>query len=168
MQFEQQRQHIPSAVECIIQENGVSEEEACRELYKQVEDAWKDLNAAFFYPESPPMPLLLRILNYARVMELLYRAEDGYSYSINTKRRSQAYLLPQSPHCGHNIVCLAILKLPRPTTPHAFLFAIPAIRCFDGYWLPSSLLLSHGSGLPHLPPSMWTVNITAPITMVLA
>ncbi|KAJ8436199.1 hypothetical protein Cgig2_006886 [Carnegiea gigantea] len=85
-QFEQQRQHIPSAAECMIQENGVSEEEACRELYKQVDDAWKDLNAAFFNPQSPPMPLLLRILNYARVMELLYKVEDGYSDSINTKR----------------------------------------------------------------------------------
>ncbi|KAJ8436192.1 hypothetical protein Cgig2_006879 [Carnegiea gigantea] len=85
-QFEQQRQHIPSAIECMIQESGVSEEEACRELNKQIEDAWKDLNAAFFDPQSPPMPLLLRILNYARVIELLYKVEDGYSCSINTKR----------------------------------------------------------------------------------
>ncbi|KAJ8421041.1 hypothetical protein Cgig2_010227 [Carnegiea gigantea] len=68
------------------QESGVSEEEACRELNKQIEDAWKDLNAAFFDPQSPPMPLLLRVLNYGRVMELLYKVEDGYSYSINTKR----------------------------------------------------------------------------------
>ena len=87
MQFEQQRQHIPSAVECMILENGVSEEEACRELNKQVEDAWKDLNAAFFDPQSPPMPLLLRVLNFARVVELLYKAgDDGFTDSINTKR----------------------------------------------------------------------------------
>ena len=67
---------------------------------------------------------------------------------------SQAYLLSQFPHSGHNIVCLAILKLPRPATTHPFLFAIPAIGYFDGYWLPSSLPLSHDSGLPPLPPSM--------------
>jgi len=85
MQFEQQRQHIPSAVECMIQENGVSEEEACRELNKQVEEAWKDLNAAFFDPQSPPVPLLLRVLNGCRVVELLYKAEDGFTNSINTK-----------------------------------------------------------------------------------
>lgn len=44
-------------------------------------------------------------------------------------RRSQAYLLPQSPHCGQNIVCLAILKLSRPTTPRPCLFSIPC------YWV---------------------------------
>ena len=93
MQFEQQRQHIPSAIECMIQESGVSEKEACRELNKQIEDAWKDLNAAFFDPQSPPMPLLLRVLNYARVMELLYKVEDGYSYSINTKRYLVLFLV---------------------------------------------------------------------------
>ena len=86
MQFEQQRQHIPSAIECMIQENGVSEEEACRVLNKQVEDAWKDLNAAFFYPQSPPIPFLLRVLNFARVPELLYKVEDGFTNAINTKR----------------------------------------------------------------------------------
>lgn len=84
-QFEQQRQHIPSAIECMIQENGVSEEEACRVLNKQVEDAWKDLNAAFFYPQSPPIPFLLRVLNFARVPELLYKVEDGFTNAINTK-----------------------------------------------------------------------------------
>ena len=63
----------------MIQENGLSEEDACRELNKQVEDAWKDLNAAFFDPQSPPMPLLLCALNLARVAVLLYRAEDGFT-----------------------------------------------------------------------------------------
>ena len=86
MQFEQQRQRIPSVVECMIQENVVSEEEACRELYKQVEDAWKDLNAAFFDPESPPRPFLSCVLNFARVAELLYKVEDGFTNAINTKR----------------------------------------------------------------------------------
>jgi len=86
MQLEQQRQHIPSAIQCMCQESGVSEEEACRELNMQIEDAWKDINAAFFDPQSPPRTLLLRILNYARVMELLYKVEDGYTNSINTKR----------------------------------------------------------------------------------
>ncbi|KAJ8436255.1 hypothetical protein Cgig2_023430 [Carnegiea gigantea] len=85
-QFEQQRQHIPSAVECMIQANGLSEEEACRELNKQVEDAWKDLNAAFFDPQSPPMPFLSCVLNFARVAKLLYKVEDGFTNAINTKR----------------------------------------------------------------------------------
>jgi len=70
----------------MIQENGLSEEDACRELNKQVEDAWKDLNAAFFDPQSPPMPFLSCVLNCARLPQLVYKVEDGFTNAINTKR----------------------------------------------------------------------------------
>ncbi|KAF2308720.1 hypothetical protein GH714_013958 [Hevea brasiliensis] len=42
--FEQSRGHVASAVECYIKQYGVSEQEACYELNKQVENAWKDIN----------------------------------------------------------------------------------------------------------------------------
>ncbi|KAB2059680.1 hypothetical protein ES319_A11G323000v1 [Gossypium barbadense] len=42
--FEQERGHCASAVECYMREHAVSEEEACTELKKQVENAWKDIN----------------------------------------------------------------------------------------------------------------------------
>jgi len=86
LQFEQQREHVPSAIECYMHQ-GVSEDEACRELNKQVENAWKDLNEAFLDSQRCiPKPLLMRILNLARVMDLLYKKEDGYTNSTDTKR----------------------------------------------------------------------------------
>ena len=69
----------------MCQENGVLEE-ACRKLNKRIKDPWKDLNATFFDPQSPTMPFLLCVLNCARLPELFYKAEDGFTNSINTKR----------------------------------------------------------------------------------
>ncbi|KAG6577414.1 hypothetical protein SDJN03_24988, partial [Cucurbita argyrosperma subsp. sororia] len=58
--FEQEREHVASAVECYIEQYGCSEEEACVELHKQVVDAWKDVNEACLHPITVPMPILMR------------------------------------------------------------------------------------------------------------
>ncbi|MFQ6652353.1 hypothetical protein Gotur_024258 [Gossypium turneri] len=47
--FEQERGHCVSAVECYMREHAVSEEEACSELKKQVENAWKDINQELIF-----------------------------------------------------------------------------------------------------------------------
>jgi hypothetical protein len=60
-------------------QNGATEEEATNELCKQVRDAWKDINEGCLYPTTVPMPLLTRILNLARVMDVVYKDEDGYT-----------------------------------------------------------------------------------------
>uniref|UniRef100_A0A2N9I731 Uncharacterized protein n=1 Tax=Fagus sylvatica TaxID=28930 RepID=A0A2N9I731_FAGSY len=70
---------LPSAVECYMAQNGATEEEATNELCKQVRDAWKDINEECLYPTTVPMPLLTRILNLARVMDVVYKDEDGYT-----------------------------------------------------------------------------------------
>ncbi|MFQ6652352.1 hypothetical protein Gotur_024258 [Gossypium turneri] len=43
------RGHCVSAVECYMREHAVSEEEACSELKKQVENAWKDINQELIF-----------------------------------------------------------------------------------------------------------------------
>ncbi|CAK9321897.1 unnamed protein product [Citrullus colocynthis] len=77
--FEQEREHVASAVECYMEQYGCSEEEACVELHKQVVDAWKDTNEACLHPIAVPMPILMRVVNFSRVMNLLYLDEDGYT-----------------------------------------------------------------------------------------
>ncbi|XP_022985195.1 (+)-gamma-cadinene synthase-like [Cucurbita maxima] len=77
--FEQQREHVASAVECYMEQYGCSENEACIELHKQVVDAWKDINEACLHPIDVPMPILMRIVNVSRVINLLYTDEDGYT-----------------------------------------------------------------------------------------
>nr|QEE82240.1 alpha-cis-bergamotene synthase [Prunus dulcis] len=80
-QFEQKRGHVASAVECYMKEYGATEEEANIELSKQVNNAWKDINETSIQNTTIPVPLLLRILNLARVVEVLYKHGDGFTHA---------------------------------------------------------------------------------------
>lgn len=79
MQFERKREHIPSSIECYVEEHVVSKEDAIEEFNKQIEAAWKDLNEGFLRPTKIPIPLLYRILNHARITEVIYRKGDWYT-----------------------------------------------------------------------------------------
>ena len=79
VQFEQKRGHVASAVECYMKQYGVSKEEAYDEFKKQVESAWKDNNEEFLQPTAVPVPLLTRVLNFSRMVDVLYKDEDEYT-----------------------------------------------------------------------------------------
>ncbi|KAK4484398.1 hypothetical protein RD792_006977 [Penstemon davidsonii] len=83
LQFEQKK----SAVHCYMnQNNNSSKEETFDELEKQVSRAWKDINQECLDPMVVvSMPILMRIVNSALVMYLLYKDEDGYTNSNNSK-----------------------------------------------------------------------------------
>ncbi|KAK4439855.1 Beta-caryophyllene synthase [Sesamum alatum] len=68
-----------SAVECYMTQYGASQEEAFDELKKQVSKAWKDINQECLIPTVVSVPILMRILNSARVIHLLYSDGDGYT-----------------------------------------------------------------------------------------
>lgn len=86
-QFERERNHIPSAVECYMKENGVSKIEAVNELNSRIEDAWKEVNEGFLRPTKVPDELLYRIINLARVIEVVYKNGDGYTHVSPEKKR---------------------------------------------------------------------------------
>ncbi|KAK5786704.1 hypothetical protein PVK06_041347 [Gossypium arboreum] len=72
--FEQERGHCALAVECYMREHAVSEAAACRELMKQVENAWKDIDQELIFGEISkvvPRPVLTRILNLTRVLDFI-------------------------------------------------------------------------------------------------
>ncbi|XP_044494132.1 (-)-germacrene D synthase-like [Mangifera indica] len=77
--FEQKRGHAASAVECFQKQYGATEEAAYKEFRKQITDAWKDLNEELLLPTALPMPLPVRILNFSRVIDVVYKDGDGYS-----------------------------------------------------------------------------------------
>ncbi|TXG67320.1 hypothetical protein EZV62_008595 [Acer yangbiense] len=79
--FEQKRGHVASSVECFMNQHGATEEETCNEFRKQVRSAWKDINEECLLPTVVPMPLLTRILNLARVIDVIYKDEDGYTHA---------------------------------------------------------------------------------------
>uniref|UniRef100_A0A7J6HK32 Beta-caryophyllene synthase TPS9FN n=1 Tax=Cannabis sativa TaxID=3483 RepID=TS9FN_CANSA len=96
--FEQQRDHSPSTVESYMRQYGVSEQEACDELRKQVINSWKEINKAFLRPSNVPYPVLSLVLNFSRVMDLLYKDGDGYTHiGKETKNSVVALLIDQIP-----------------------------------------------------------------------
>lgn len=95
IKFEQERGHVASAVECYMKQHGVSEEKACDELNKKVEDAWKDINEELVIRPTSGVPgaVLERILNLARVMDFLYKEGDGYTHVGNVAKTGISSLL---------------------------------------------------------------------------
>ncbi|KAB2032831.1 hypothetical protein ES319_D05G404900v1 [Gossypium barbadense] len=78
--FKQRREDDFSRIECYMEEYGVMVQEAYNVFYKHIESAWKDVNKGFLKPTEMPIEVLNRILNLARVMNVLYSEGDGYTY----------------------------------------------------------------------------------------
>ncbi len=64
-----------------MKQHGATESEAINELQKEIRDAWKDINQECLYPTIVPMPLVTRILNFTRVIDVIYKDEDGYRHA---------------------------------------------------------------------------------------
>ncbi|KAJ6969907.1 valencene synthase-like [Populus alba x Populus x berolinensis] len=94
--FEQERGHAASGVECYIRQYGLSEQEVYKEFHMQVVNAWKDINEEFLKPTAVPMPLLERILNLSRVMDVIYKEEDEYTHVGEVMKNNIASLFIDS------------------------------------------------------------------------
>ncbi|KAG6745712.1 hypothetical protein POTOM_050215 [Populus tomentosa] len=94
--FEQERGHAASGVECYIRQYGLSEQEVYKEFHMQVVNAWKDINEECLKPTAVPMPLLERILNLSRVIDVIYKEEDGYTQVGKLMKNNVASLLIDS------------------------------------------------------------------------
>ena len=96
MQFEQSsRNHVASSMQCYMKQHGIKDEkEAYEELEKLVEDAWKDVNQAMLQPYKVPKPCLDRLLNLARVPNVMYKGRtDGYTLVNDTIMHKVASVL---------------------------------------------------------------------------
>ncbi|WRX28423.1 Terpene synthase [Theobroma cacao] len=80
-EFEQKRGHVASSVECYMKQYDTTRQKAVDEFYRQISEAWKDVNEECLHPTSVPMPLLMRIINLARVIDVAYKDGDGYTFS---------------------------------------------------------------------------------------
>lgn len=81
-----------------MKQHGLSEQEVCEELYREVNNAWKDINEECLNPTAVPMPLLMRALNLARVIDVVYKEGDGYTHVGNEmKQNVSALLIDQVP-----------------------------------------------------------------------
>ncbi|KAJ8428541.1 hypothetical protein Cgig2_003789 [Carnegiea gigantea] len=92
--FEQTRTHVASSVQChVIRHGALSEEYAHEALKDKVEEAWKDLNEAMLRPFAIAKPLLDRILDMARVSDVAYKGEDGYTIVSQAMKDREKLLL---------------------------------------------------------------------------
>ncbi|KAE8679113.1 (+)-delta-cadinene synthase isozyme XC14 [Hibiscus syriacus] len=78
--FKHRREDDCSAIECYMEQYGVTAQEAYDEFNKHIESSWKDVNEELLKPTEMPTPVLCRSLNLARVMDVLYREGDGYTH----------------------------------------------------------------------------------------
>ncbi|KAM4103192.1 hypothetical protein ACJW30_06G060600 [Castanea mollissima] len=91
--FEQERGHAASAVECYMKQHGVSEQVVHDEFNKQVANAWKNINEECLRPTVIPMPLLMCVLNLARVIDVIYKEGDGYTHIGKEMKNNVASVL---------------------------------------------------------------------------
>ncbi|CAI0454670.1 unnamed protein product, partial [Linum tenue] len=81
-QFEQKRNHWPSAIECYIKEYGVSEVEAVEFLWKVISKLWKDIAEEYCQkPIQLPYTLTNRLLNLTRCANIVYEKDDYITHS---------------------------------------------------------------------------------------
>ncbi|MBA0879584.1 hypothetical protein Goshw_001561 [Gossypium schwendimanii] len=69
-----------STIDYYMEEYGVTAEETYDVFNNYIESAWKDMNQEFLKPTEMPTEVLDRSLNLTRVMDVLYREGDGYTY----------------------------------------------------------------------------------------
>ena len=77
-----------------MKQHGAAEEETIEEFRRQIANAWMDINEECLESTQVAKPLLMRSLNLSRVIDVLYKDEDGYTHSGgNTKKYIAALLL---------------------------------------------------------------------------
>ncbi|CAL5439967.1 unnamed protein product [Camellia sinensis] len=77
---EQERAHVATGLDCYMKQHGVSKQEAIVELYKMIENAWRDINEEMIKPTAISMKLLIRVLNLSRISDVVYKYVDGYTH----------------------------------------------------------------------------------------
>ncbi|KAL2466533.1 Alpha-humulene/(-)-(E)-beta-caryophyllene synthase [Abeliophyllum distichum] len=77
---EKERGQIATGIELYMKDNGMTKEETTDKLLEMVSNAWKDSNEECLRPTSSSKEILLRILNFERLIDIVYKGnEDGYT-----------------------------------------------------------------------------------------
>nr|XP_019702729.1 beta-eudesmol synthase isoform X2 [Elaeis guineensis] len=92
-EFEQERNHVSSAVQCYIKEHGASVQGACEKLLGMIEEEWKILNNECLNMTAMPKSLIMPIINNARTIETMYRKSDSYTHASTTMKDRITLLL---------------------------------------------------------------------------
>ncbi|KAJ0248666.1 Alpha-humulene/(-)-(E)-beta-caryophyllene synthase [Hirschfeldia incana] len=96
-EFEQKREHVATGIDCYMKKFGVSKERAVEGIETLLSDAWKDMNQELMRPHSAPFPLLMRIFNLSRVIDVFYRYQDCYTHPEFLKEHIVSLFIEEIP-----------------------------------------------------------------------
>ncbi|KAI3760922.1 hypothetical protein L1987_51325 [Smallanthus sonchifolius] len=82
--FERERSPSATGVDAYMKTFGVSENVAVEALQNIVEETWKDINEGCLKPREVPMDILAPIVNLARMVDVVYRYDDGFTFPEKT------------------------------------------------------------------------------------
>ncbi|MFS7973245.1 putative alpha-isocomene synthase [Helianthus anomalus] len=77
---EQQRMHVASGIECYMKEHDVTEQHVHDLFNEKVEEAWKEMNLESLRCKDVEMPVITRVINLARAMDVLYKNKDHFTH----------------------------------------------------------------------------------------
>ncbi|CAN1308789.1 Probable terpene synthase 3 [Linum perenne] len=93
-QFEQKRGHIPSSVECYMKQYDVSRQEAVEAVNMMIDEDRKDINKEYLnQPSFVSKEVGSVFVGLARVMEVLYKDSDIYTFSDTVTKDMMTALL---------------------------------------------------------------------------
>ncbi|KAL7616054.1 hypothetical protein Lser_V15G03170 [Lactuca serriola] len=78
--WEQERKHVASVIECYTKEFDVNKEHLPGFFNEKVEDAWKEMNKESITCKDVKMTINIRVINLARIMDLLYKNKDHFTH----------------------------------------------------------------------------------------
>ncbi|CAI0409422.1 unnamed protein product [Linum tenue] len=78
--FERNRKHVASAVECYMKEHDVSQEDAIVVLWEEISKSWKTMIKEYEKPTPFPAIVTDRVLNFARLISVMYRKGDAFTH----------------------------------------------------------------------------------------
>lgn len=84
MQFERKRALGATSIDAYVKTFGVPEHVAVDELEKLIENAWKDINEGCLKPMQVSLEMLSRILNFTRVVYVVYKFNDSFTFTKET------------------------------------------------------------------------------------
>ncbi|EOA20336.1 hypothetical protein CARUB_v10000642mg [Capsella rubella] len=96
-EFEHKREHVATGIDCYMKQYGVSKEIGIEVMGNIVSDAWKDLTQELMRPHAFPFPLLMRIFNLSRVIDVFYRYQDAYTHPECLKEHIVSLLIEKIP-----------------------------------------------------------------------
>ncbi|XP_071717084.1 alpha-isocomene synthase-like [Rutidosis leptorrhynchoides] len=77
---EQERMHVASGIQCYMKEYDVSEQHVYDVFNQKVEEAWKEMNEETMKCKDVELPIIMRVINLARAMDVLYKNKDHYTH----------------------------------------------------------------------------------------